>query len=155
MIRRKLFSPTAQHHDVLNIHIYLLRVLYLLMCLVVGKEAWGFLFSTSTSFSNATNSASPVEAVAWSVWAAFSLFALWGVFAPLKVLPIILFEIVYKCIWLIFIAYPLTRSGEQLSTETQELIQAFLWVLLPIIAVPWKYVYRSLIKTNASVAQAS
>jgi len=49
----------------------------------------------------------PAAAAAWSVWASYSLFAIPGIFYPLRMLPLVLLEILYKLIWLVVVAYPL------------------------------------------------
>lgn len=121
-----------KYEGVRRINIYLLRLLYLLMAVFVGKTAWTFIV-------NDIGSVTPQEAVMWSVWGAFSLMALLGIFHPLKMLPVILLEIAYKVTWLLSIAYPLWLKGQLAGSEAEGLTQVFIWVLLPIVAVPWGY----------------
>jgi len=50
--------------------------------------------------------------------------------------PIFLLEIFYKVLWLMLVAYPLW-SGETLAGSPAEgTTSAFLWVVLPMVAVP-------------------
>ena len=137
---KQIFQPDFESYEgVRPINIYLLRLVYFLVFVFVGKDSWTFIF-------NNINAATPIEAVTWSVWAAFSIMCLLGLFKPLKMLPIILLEIIYKLIWLISIAYPLWSSGTLSGSPAAGITQAFVWVILPIIAVPWGYVFKNYLK---------
>ena len=58
-------------------------------------------------------------------------------------LPIVLLEIFYKVLWLILVAYPLWSKGTLAGSPAEEITSQFLWVLLPIVAVPWGYVFKN------------
>ena len=64
-----------------------------------------------------------------------------GIIRPLKMLPILLLEIFYKVLWLIIVAYPLRSTNSLAGSPAEDTTMAFLWVLLPIIAVPWGYMF--------------
>ena len=49
----------------------------------------------------------PIQAAALCMWASTSLMSLIGVFHPLQMLPLLLFEIGYKLLWLAIVAWPL------------------------------------------------
>jgi len=55
-------------------------------------------------------------------------------------LPIVLLEIFYKVQWLILVAYPLWSKGTLAGSPAEGITSQFLWVILPIVAVPWGYV---------------
>lgn len=129
-------SDPTRYEGVARINIYLLRVLYVLMAVFVGKDAWTYLLTYEGSWN-------PLEAVTWCVWAAFSAFAVLGIFRPVKIIPIILFEIFYKILWLIIVAYPLWSTGQLQGSSAEDITHAFLWVLLPIVAVPWGHVWKN------------
>ncbi|KKL64254.1 hypothetical protein LCGC14_2166910, partial [marine sediment metagenome] len=71
----------------------------------VGKSSWTYIGANYGAFD-------AMEGVVWSVWASFSVLSLVGIFYPLKMLPIILLEILYKVIWLFVVAYPLWSVGQ-------------------------------------------
>jgi hypothetical protein len=75
------------------------------------------------------------------VWTAFATLAGIGIVRPVKMLPIVLLEIFYKVLWLILVAYPLWSKGTLAGSPAEEITSQFLWVLLPIVAVPWGYVF--------------
>ena len=56
-------------------------------------------------------------------------------------LPIILLEIFYKLLWLVLVAYPLWSKGTLAGSPAEGIASAFSWVILPIVAVPWGYVF--------------
>jgi hypothetical protein len=56
-------------------------------------------------------------------------------------LPIVLLEIFYKLLWLYLVAYPLWSKGTLSGSSAEGTTSAFLWVILPIVAVPWGYAF--------------
>ena len=129
-------TDAKQRLDVPRINIYLLRLVYVLMFFVLGKETWAKILFHQGAWD-------PSDAVSWSVWTAFATLAGIGIIRPLKMLPILLLEIFYKVLWLIIVAYPLWKKGALWHSAAAGTTSAFLWVLLPIIAVPWGHVFRS------------
>jgi len=67
-----------------------------------------------------------------------------GIIRPVKMLPIVLLEIFYKVLWLILVAYPLWAKGTLWGSPAEAIALPFLWVPLPIVAVPWGYVFVTL-----------
>jgi hypothetical protein len=47
----------------------------------------------------------------------------------------------YKVLWLILVAYPLWSAGKLAGSSAEGITSGFLWVILPIVAVPWGYVF--------------
>lgn len=68
-----------------------------------------------------------------------------GIIRPLKMLPILLLEIFYKVLWLVIVAYPLWSKGKLADSPAEGITSAVLWVILPIVAVPWGYVFATYI----------
>lgn len=82
------------------------------------------------------------------MWASFALLSSIGIFYPLKMLPLVLFEILYKVLWLIAIALPLWSEGQLSGTPNEAMTYSFLTVLLPIVATPWKFVVDTYIRNR-------
>ena len=104
------------------------------MFFVLGKETWTHIFTHQGPWD-------PTDAVAWCVWTAFASLAGLGIIRPLKMLPIIFVEIFYKVLWLILVAYPLWSRGTLAGSPAEGITSGFLWVILPIAAVPWGYAF--------------
>lgn len=134
MIFMAIFQRDARHEGVRRINIYLLRLVYVLMFFVLGKDTWTQILTHQGPWQ-------PTSAVAWTVWTAFATLAGLGIIRPLKMLPILLLEIFYKVLWLIIVAYPLWSKGTLAGSPAEEITSMFLWVILPIAAVPWGYVF--------------
>jgi hypothetical protein len=133
---KALFQRNERHEGVPNINIYLLRLLYILMFFVLGRVTWTHVLTHQGPWE-------PINAVAWSVWTAFATLAGIGIIRPVKMLPIVLLEIFYKVQWLILVAYPLWSKGALAGSAAEEMTSQFLWVILPIVAVPWGYVFAN------------
>ncbi len=131
-----------------RIKIYLLRLLYPLMAVFLGIDAWTHIVTFQGEWD-------PAAAAAWSVWASYSLLAVLGIFHPLKMLPLVLLEITYKSIWLAVVAYPLWSRGELMGSPAEDMTYAFLWVLLPIVAMPWKYAFNTYVRGPRTEARTS
>ncbi|MGA3351310.1 MAG: hypothetical protein ABSC33_19960 [Candidatus Sulfotelmatobacter sp.] len=128
-----IFQRNERYDGVRRINIYLLRLLYVLMFFVLGRETWLHILTHQGPWD-------PNEAVAWCVWTAFATLAGIGIIHPVKMLPIVLLEIFYKVLWLGLVAYPLWSHGTLAGSSAEGTTAAFLWVPLPIVAVPWGYV---------------
>ena len=131
---KALFQRDDRYEGVRRIQIDLLRLTYILMFVVLGRTAWTHVLTHIGAWD-------PDNAIAWCVWTAFATLAGLGIIRPLKMLPILLLEIFYKVLWLVIVAYPLWSKGTLEDSPAQGTTSAFLWVLLPIIAVPWGYVW--------------
>jgi hypothetical protein len=149
----RMFQPSEKYELVRPIHIYLLRLLYILMFFVLGQETWTKILTHRGAWD-------PYEAVAWCVWTGFATLAALGILRPLKMLPIVLLEIFYKVLWLALVAYPLWTRGALWGSPAESVTIPFLWVVLPIVAVPWgyafaTYVYRPQNRATPAIPAAS
>jgi hypothetical protein len=137
---KTIFERSDRYDGVRPINIYLLRLLYVLMFFVLGKAVWTHILTHRGLWE-------PVDAVQWCVWAGFATLAGLGILRPVKMLPIVLLEIFYKLLWLALVAYPLWSTGRLAGSPAEATTVAFLWVILPIVAVPWGYVFATYVYT--------
>jgi hypothetical protein len=134
-----IFSPNYERYEgVRPINVYLLRLLYFLMAIFVATDSW-------TSIINHQGSWDHVRAVAFCVWAVYSTLSVFGLIHPLKWLPIMVFMIFYKALWLVVVAYPLWRANALTGSPAAEMTGVFLIIPLPIVAVPWIYFFKTYI----------
>src|SRR5450755_921107 len=131
-----IFQRDEQYEGVRRINVYLLRLVFALMFFLLGKDTWTHVLTHQGPWE-------PVNAVAWCVWTAFATLAGLGIVRPVKMLPILLLEIFYKVMWLILVAYPLWSTGKLAGSPAEGITSGFLWVILPIVAVPWGYVFAT------------
>ena len=81
------------------------------------------------------------EGVVAVLLTAMSLLALLGLRYPVRLLPILLFECLWKLIWLTVVALPAVAAGE-VDDATREVIVSCSLVIIIVAVVPWRYVWQ-------------
>jgi hypothetical protein len=114
--------------------LYLLRGGYLLIALAMGSEIWPLVFH-HRAWSDV------MHGVAVSMLAALTALCLLGVRYPLKMLPLLFFEIAWKTIWLTAMAWPLWATGRMDAAASQTAFACALGAIYLLI-MPWGYVWR-------------
>jgi len=117
------------------LRLYVLRATYLLIVIGLGLVIWPLIIQHSST-------ASHMGSVVRSLLGAVSLLALLGLRYPLQMLPLLLFELVWKSIWVVAFGLPLW-SGHRLDAGTAETLRDCLLglVIFPIV-IPWGHVWR-------------
>lgn len=121
-------------HEVSTARLYALRGAYLLLVVGLGATIWPLLLDPARTPDH-------MRGVVWSLLAAVSLLALLGIRYPLKMLPVLLFELAWKSVWLLLVALPLWRSG-QMDPATAETVRECVPVVIFVFVIPWRYVAR-------------
>jgi hypothetical protein len=110
-----------------------MRIGYLVMGVGLAVTKWPALFDHEPwSLAKGT-----VECIL----VAMSVLALLGLRYPVRMLPILLFEVAWKLLWLGVVALPLWLDGN-LEGDTRTQAGAVLWVVIVIAVVPWRYAFR-------------
>ena len=124
--------------DVLTFRLYVLRAMYVFTVVGLAIEKLPALLYPANL--------SPGDSVILSVLGATALLAVVGIRYPIKMLPLLFFEFVWKAIWLLLFGLPLVLSG-QLEPETTETLTACLMgvVLVPLVT-PWGYVLKHYVR---------
>jgi len=136
-----MFKPDYERYEgVRPIQVLAMRVGYVLVCALVGYRSW-------TSIITHQGAWDPLQAAAMSMWASSSLLSLIGIVHPLRMLPLVRFEIGYKLIWLAAVAWPLWAANQLANSPAENMAYAFLWVVPPIVLMPWGYVFRKFVWT--------
>src|SRR5215217_2998789 len=129
--------------EVSTFRLYLLRAMYVFMVvgLAIFKMAPAILYPENLS---------PQDSVVVSLLGGFALLAVVGIRYPLKMLPLLFFEFVWKFIWVVAFGLPLLLSG-QLDPNasfggTETLTNCLLGVVLVPLVTPWGYVLKHYLK---------
>ena len=125
--------------NVSTFRLYLLRATYLLLLV-------GLVFMVWPGIIHHAKTVPLMNGVVSGLLAGVSVLAALGIRYPLKMLPLLLFELVWKSIWLIAFALPLW-SANQLDPGTMGTVKDCLWgiVILPTV-IPWPYVWANYVK---------
>ena len=51
----------------------------------------------------------------------------------------------YKGLWLIVVAYAQWKTNTLKGSEVEELANIFNWIIIPLLFIPWKYVFQQYI----------
>lgn len=128
-------------HEVSLVRLYLLRAMYLLMVVGVGAMIWPLLL-------DAPESAEHFRGVTWCLLGALALLALLGLRYPLTMLPLLLFELAWKVIWVITIGLPLRNAGPLEGAFADTWLNNLFGVVILPLAIPWGYVYRKYLRES-------
>lgn len=115
--------------------LYTLRLSYLVLALGLGVYVW-------PSVINHTNEFAATRGVQAALLAGLGATAALGLRYPVKMLPLLLFELIWKAIYLIWFAVPLW-AAHQINAAVAEDIQAVLMVLIFLPLIPWRYVFAN------------
>ena len=127
--------------EVSTFRLFLLRATYLLIVVGVGlgMQIWSGVLHPPSDLEH-------MRGVVRSMLAAVSLLAMLGIRYPLKMLPLLFFELAWKSTWIIAFGLPLWTSN-QLAPGTSETMEACLFgVVLFGLVIPWRYVLATYIK---------
>ena len=124
---------------------YLLKFFYLLIILMLGVEVWTKIITHKSDWE-------PLPAVAYSFWGAFSALAIVGFIHPLKLLPLLLVQFLYKLIWLVIVAFPLWSHKALTGSPAEGLAFAnTIGIILDILVIPWNFVFKNYILLQKKV----
>jgi hypothetical protein len=118
--------------DVSTFRLYLLRATYLLLVVGLGVDLWPKILHPPANLEH-------MRGVVWSLLTAVSVLAILGLRYPLRMLPLLFFELVWKSIWVLAIGLPLW-SAQSMDAATRDTWNACLMglVIFPL-AIPWRY----------------
>lgn len=123
--------------------LYLLRAVYLLL-------AVGGFFISWVQILDPTKKWELMHGVVVSMLGALSILAILGIRYPLKMLPLLFWEITWKTIWLLRVALPAWRA-HRMDQATVDNVFACLMVVIVVIAVPWRYVFERYVKDRGDL----
>lgn len=128
--------------------LYLMRALYLLIFVGLAIQMWPLLVNHRADWPL-------MNSVVCSMLVALSLMAALGVRYPVQMLPILLFELLWKTIWVVVIALPRWQAGQMDAATSETLFACLMGVVLVPIAVPWDYVWANYVKKPGDRWRAS
>jgi hypothetical protein len=126
--------------EVSTLHLYLMRTMYVMMFLFLASSKWPVLFSHAPW--------TMMYGVAIALLAALGFLSGWAIRYPVKFLPILLFEWIWKTIWVVALGYPAWRAGAMDAGMAETWKATVPGVILVPLVIPWPYVWRNYIKAR-------
>ena len=126
--------------EVSTFRLYLLRAMYLFMAVGLAIFELPALLHPEDL--------SRLDGVVLSVLGAFALLAVLGIRYPLKMLPLLLFELLWKSIWVLTFGVPLLLSGGLDANTAETLTACLMGVVLVPLVTPWAYVFTHYLRAH-------
>lgn len=119
--------------EVSPLRLWVMRAMYLFMAAGIGVTIWPLILSHGSDLPRMTG-------VAWALLATVGLLALLGLRHPLQMIPLLLFELVWKAIWLAAFALPRWLDGTLDEGMRASIFETSLGAVL-ILVIPWRYLW--------------
>ena len=113
--------------------LYTLRAAYFIMAAGLGVFVWPSVIRHSNEFAIA-------HGAEVAMLAGLGAIAALGLRYPVQMLPLLLFEVTWKAIYLVAFAYP-AWSAHEVTPAMAEDIKAVSFVVILLPLIPWKYVF--------------
>ncbi len=127
--------------DASTLRLYLPRGMYLLIAAGLAVTIWPHIISPPNVVAGPTS-------VIRALLGALALMSVLGLRYPLQMIPLLLFELLWKVIWVVASALPMWL-GPGLDSYASETLSACLMgvVLVPIV-IPWSYVIQRYVRSS-------
>ena len=117
------------------IRLWVMRAMYLVMAAGLGLTVWPSIVSHDPELPRMTG-------VVFALLGALGLLSLLGMRYPLQMIPLLLFELMWKAIWLAFFALPRWLDGTLDAGMRSTVFDTSLGLVL-LVVIPWRYVYAN------------
>lgn len=115
--------------------LYLLRACYLLIGVGLAMMIFPGIINPSENTSHMTS-------VVRSLLGAISILSFVGIRYPLKMLPILFFELLWKAIWILAFGLRLWTADRLDADNAQTLGECIFGVVIVSMATPWDYIFN-------------
>ncbi|RYE73821.1 MAG: hypothetical protein EOO80_18455 [Oxalobacteraceae bacterium] len=123
-----------------TLRLNLLRACYLLLVVGLAIKFWPVLFSGIAELPR-------MEGAVTALLSAMGFVAILGLFSPLRMLPLLLFEVAWKAAWVATVAVPAWQAGT-LDDGLAETLFACTWVVPFFFIIPWRHVARTYLRSG-------
>lgn len=137
--------------EVSTLRLYLLRGMYLLIAVGLGITIWPWIVAPPdlAKLIVAPSDLAIQNTVVRALLGGLAVVSLLGVRYPLKMLPVLLFELLWKLIWVIAFGLRMWLANGLDARASSTLFACLLGVVLVPIVMPWGYVFRHYVRAAA------
>lgn len=121
------------------LRLYVLRATYLIIVVGVGAMIWPLLL-------DAPENAEHFRGVTWCLLSTVALLAVLGLRYPLKMLPLLFFELIWKATWVATIGIPVRSAGLLEGAFRETWFANVLGLVIFTLAIPWGYVFQQYVR---------
>ena len=122
--------------EVSIVRLNILRAMYAFIAIGLGLTIWPEIL-----FANSTNA--DVYTVVYALLGALGLLCLLGLRYPLKMLPLLIFEFLWKLIWTIAFAFRMALDTGLDAYAAETLFACAMGLMLVPLALPWRYTFNT------------
>lgn len=133
-------AGTLQPPSLPTYRINLMRAGYLVMAVGLAVTRWPLLGSAA--------SLPAFEGVVTALLTAMSLLAILGLRYPVQLLPLLVFESLWKVIWLAAVAVPNLVAGD-VNSEIGRILASVSLVAVILVVTPWDHVLKRYVTAPA------
>jgi hypothetical protein len=124
-----------------------MRFLFLLMAVIMGSAVWQQLLFESAEWD-------VMRGLAKSMLAALALMSVLGVRYPMQMLPLMIYEIAWKTVWILAIAGR-AWLADKWTPGIESLFVDCVGIVIAYFIVPWRYVWaRYIVQPMEPLRQA-
>lgn len=130
-------------NEVSLFRLYLLRAMYLFIAAGLFATVWPSILAPQ-------DLAAGPGSVIRALLGALALMCLLGLRYPLQMLPILLFELLWKLIWVTASAIPMWRGPGLDDYASETLFACLMGIVLVPLTIPWPYVVRHYLRAQGA-----
>lgn len=120
-------------NDVPLWRLHLLRAFYLLVTVGLAINFGPAMFQHSELWAQRKGETA-------ALLSGLAILCLWGLRYPLQMLPLLIFELIWKAVWLAAIAYPLWRGGAMTPGVEGTAVACLAGLVLTPLVLPWRHI---------------
>lgn len=125
-----------------NVRWVWLKVMYIWTIVIAGVFGLLLVLAPDTAHAMFNDPCDPATyGMLGSVFLAFALLAILGLRSPLKFVPVLLLQLVYKVIWFVGVVLPLGIAGKLTADVISSVVIFALTIVGDLIAIPFAYVW--------------
>ena len=125
--------------EISTLRLYLLRAMYLFIAVGLALTVWPSIIAPADTVANA-------KTVIRALLGALALLAVVGIRYPLQMLPLLLFELLWKVIWVVAFALRMSLHGGLDDYASETLFACLIGVILVPFVIPWGYVLQRYVR---------